>query len=259
MRLLEIVVPESVKDDVVATGFHLAKLLKKVPVRAGNCDGFIGNRILENYAKAASYMMEDGASPYDIDKAVVQFGYPMGPFQMFDLAGGDIGWDDRKRRAAFRSNQERYVNIADRICEKGWFGQKTGRGYYKYTPEARRGEEDPEILAIVEEERSIKGITPKTFTPEEIIRRYLAAMVNEGAKVLEENMALRPSDIDVTKLFGYAFPRHKGGPMKYADQYGLDKILSDLKEFEKEDPHFWKPANLIEKLVNEGKNFDSLN
>ena len=259
MRLLEIVVPESVKDDVVATGFHLAKLLKKVPVRAGNCDGFIGNRILENYAKAASYMMEDGASPYDIDKAVVNFGYPMGPFQMFDLAGGDIGWDDRKRRAAFRSNQERYVNIADRICEKGWFGQKTGRGYYKYTPEARRGAEDPEVLAIVEEERSVKGITPKNFTPEEIIRKYLAAMVNEGAKVLEENMALRPSDIDVTKLFGYAFPRHKGGPMKYADQYGLDKILSDLKEFEKEDPHFWKPADLIVKLVNEGKNFDSLN
>ena len=259
MRLLEIVVPESVKDDVVATGFHLAKLLKKVPVRAGNCDGFIGNRILENYAKAASYMMEDGASPYDIDKAVVNFGYPMGPFQMFDLAGGDIGWDDRKRRAAFRSNQERYVNIADRICEKGWFGQKTGRGYYKYTPEARRGAEDPEVLAIVEEERSVKGITPKNFTPEEIIRKYLAAMVNEGAKVLEENMALRPSDIDVTKIFGYAFPRHKGGPMKYADQYGLDKILSDLKEFEKEDPLFWKPADLIVKLVNEGKNFDSLN
>ena len=259
MRLLEIVVPESVKDDVVATGFHLAKLLKKVPVRAGNCDGFIGNRILENYAKAASYMMEDGASPYEIDKAVVQFGYPMGPFQMFDLAGGDIGWDDRKRRAAFRSNQERYVNIADRICEKGWFGQKTGRGYYKYTPEARRGAEDPEVLAIVDEERNIKGITPKKFTPEEILRKYLAAMVNEGAKVLEENMALRPSDIDVTKLFGYAFPRHKGGPMKYADQYGLDKILSDLMEFEKEDPHFWKPADLIVKLVNEGKNFDSLN
>ena len=259
MRLLEIVVPESVKDDVVATGFHLAKLLKKVPVRAGNCDGFIGNRILENYAKAAGYMMEDGASPYEIDKAIVQFGYPMGPFQMFDLAGGDIGWADRKRRAAFRSNQERYVNIADRICEKGWFGQKTGRGYYKYTPEARRGEEDPEILEIVDEERNVKGITPKKFTSEEIVRRYLAAMVNEGAKVLEENMALRPSDIDVTKLFGYAFPRHKGGPMKYADQYGLKNILSDLKEFEQEDQHFWKPANLIVKLVNEGKNFDSLN
>jgi 3-hydroxyacyl-CoA dehydrogenase len=259
MRLLEIVVPESVKDDVVATGFQLAKLLRKVPVRAGNCDGFIGNRILENYAKAANYMMEDGASPYEIDKAVVEFGYPMGPFQMFDLAGGDIGWADRKRKAAFRPNQERYVNIADRICEKGWFGQKTGRGYYKYTPEARRGEEDPEVLAIVDEERNVKGVKPRKFTSEEILRRYLAAMVNEGAKVLEENMALRPSDIDVTKLFGYAFPRHKGGPMKYADQYGVDKILSDLREFEKEDPDYWRPANLIVELVDKGQNFDSLN
>ena len=148
IRDREIVVPTNVKDDVVATGFQLAKILKKVPVRAGNCDGFIGNRVLENYAKAANYMMEDGTSPYDIDKAIVEFGYPMGPFQMFDLAGGDIGWADRKRKAAFRSNEERYVSIADRICEKGWFGQKTGRGYYKYTPGARRGEEDPEVCLL---------------------------------------------------------------------------------------------------------------
>ena len=259
MRLLEIVVPTNVKDDVVATGFQLAKILKKVPVRAGNCDGFIGNRVLENYAKAANYMMEDGTSPYAIDKAIVEFGYPMGPFQMFDLAGGDIGWADRKRKAAFRSNEERYVTIADRICEKGWFGQKTGRGYYKYTPGARRGEEDPEVLSIIEEERKARNVEAKSLSSDEIRRRYFAAMVNEGAKVLEEKMALRPSDIDVTKLFGYGFPRHMGGPMRYADVYGVENILNDLKEFEKEDPYFWKPAELIVKLVADGKNFNSLN
>ena len=259
MRLLEIVVPTNVKDDVVATGFQLAKILKKVPVRAGNCDGFIGNRVLENYAKAANYMMEDGTSPYAIDKAIVEFGYPMGPFQMFDLAGGDIGWADRKRKAAFRSNEERYVTIADRICEKGWFGQKTGRGYYKYTPGARRGEEDPEVLSIIEEERKARNVEAKSLSSDEIRRRYFAAMVNEGAKVLEEKMALRPSDIDVTKLFGYGFPRHMGGPMRYADVYGVENILKDLKEFEKEDPYFWKPAELIVKLVADGKNFNSLN
>ena len=259
MRLLEIVIPGKVADDVVATGFHLAKRMKKVPVRAGNCDGFIGNRVLENYAKAANYMMEDGTSPYAIDKAIVEFGYPMGPFQMFDLAGGDIGWADRKRKAAFRSNEERYVTIADRICEKGWFGQKTGRGYYKYTPGARRGEEDPEVLSIIEEERKARNVEAKSLSSDEIRRRYFAAMVNEGAKVLEEKMALRPSDIDVTKLFGYGFPRHMGGPMRYADVYGVENILNDLKEFEKEDPYFWKPAELIVKLVADGKNFNSLN
>jgi 3-hydroxyacyl-CoA dehydrogenase len=259
MRLLEIVVPTNVKDDVVATGFQLAKILKKVPVRAGNCDGFIGNRVLENYAKAANYMMEDGTSPYAIDKAIVEFGYPMGPFQMFDLAGGDIGWAERKRKAAFRSNEERYVTIADRICENSWFGQKTGRGYYKYTPGARRGEEDPEVLSIIEEERKARNVKAKSLSSDEIRRRYFAAMVNEGAKVLEEKMALRPSDIDVTKLFGYGFPRHMGGPMRYADMYGVEKILNDLKEFEKEDPYFWKPAELIIKLVAEGKDFNILN
>ena len=153
-------------------------------MRAGKCDVFIGNRVLENYAKAANYMMEDGTSPYDIDKAIVEFGYPMGPFQMFDLAGGDIGWADRKRKAAFRSNEERYVSIADRICEKGWFGQKTGRGYYKYTPGARRGEEDPEVLSIIQEERKVKGIEAKSLSSDEIRRRYFAAMVNEGANCL---------------------------------------------------------------------------
>ncbi len=259
MRLLEIVIPSKVSDEVVATGLKLAKMMKKIPVRAGNCDGFIGNRILSTYGEAAAYMMEDGASPYDIDKAVVNFGYPMGPFQMFDLAGGDIGWATRKRKSATRDPRMRYVEISDRLCENGWFGQKTGRGFYQYTNGSRRGEEDPEVLKIIEREREKKGIQVRNFSEDEIINRYLAAMINESAKVLEEKIALRPSDIDVTKLYGYGFPRYKGGPMHFADTYGLEKLLDNLNKYCEEDSLFWKPAKLIEDLAKSGKNFNSLN
>ena len=212
MRLLEIVVPDKVSNDVVATGFHLAKMMKKIPVRAGVCDGFIGNRILDKYGDCAFHMMEDGATPYEIDKAIYNFGYPMGPFQMFDLAGGDIGWAKRKRQSKLRDPQIRYVNIPDRLCEKGWFGQKTGRGFYRYDKGNRRGDEDSEVIEIIEVERQKKGIIPIKFSQEEIIRRYMAAMINEAANVIHEKIALRPSDVDVTKLFGYGFPRYRGGP-----------------------------------------------
>ena len=259
MKLLEIVVPAKVSADVVATAFALAKTMKKVPVRAGVCDGFIGNRILAVYKQAADYLMEDGASPYEIDAAVRGFGYPMGPFQVTDLAGGDIGWATRKRRAATRDPKARYVEIADRICERGWFGQKTGRGFYLYPEGARTGQPDPEVLAIVDAERAKKGVVPRSFTPHEIMRRYMAAMVNEGAKVVEGGIALRPLDVDVTFLSGYGFPRFRGGPMHYADTVGLPKILADIREFAQEDPLFWKPAPLLEKLVAEGRDFGSLN
>ncbi|HEY0823538.1 MAG TPA: 3-hydroxyacyl-CoA dehydrogenase NAD-binding domain-containing protein [Ramlibacter sp.] len=259
MKLLEIVVPAKVSADVVATAFELAKKLKKVPVRAGVCDGFIGNRILAKYRQAADYLMEDGASPYEIDEAVRAFGYPMGPFQVSDLAGGDIGWATRKRKAATRDPRARYVQIADRICERGWFGQKTGRGWYLYPQGARTGTPDPEVLAIIEAERERAGIRPRKFTPEEITRRYLAAMVNEGANVVHEGIALRPLDVDVTFLHGYGFPRYRGGPMKYADMVGLDRILADIREFAQEDPLFWQPSPLLVELVAQGRNFDSLN
>ena len=259
MKLLEIVVPAQVSPDVVVTAFELAKRMKKVPVRAGVCDGFIGNRILATYKQAADYMMEDGASPYEIDAAVRGFGYPMGPCQVTDLAGGDIGWATRKRRAATRDPKARYVEIADRICERGWFGQKTGRGFYLYPQGARTGQPDPEVLAIVDAERAKKGIKPRSFSPEEIMHRYMAAMVNEGAKVLADGIALRPLDIDVTFLYGYGFPRFRGGPMKYADTVGLANILADIRAFAQEDPLFWQPAPLLEKLVAEGKDFASLN
>ncbi|PWW47969.1 3-hydroxyacyl-CoA dehydrogenase NAD-binding domain-containing protein [Melaminivora alkalimesophila] len=259
MRLLEIVVAARTAPDVVATAFELARRLKKVPVRAGVCDGFIGNRILAVYREAANHMLEDGASPYEIDAAVRAFGYPMGPFQVSDLAGGDIGWATRKRQAATRDPKARYVEIADRIAERGWFGQKSGRGWYRYPQGARIGQEDPEVLAIADAERAKKGITPRRFTQDEILRRYMAAMVNEGARVLEEGIALRPLDIDATFLFGYGFPRWRGGPMKWADMQGLDRVLADIREFAKEDPQFWRPAPLLERLVAEGRDFESLN
>jgi 3-hydroxyacyl-CoA dehydrogenase len=259
MKLLEVVVPKQVSPDVVATAFELAKKLRKVPVRAGVCDGFIGNRVLAVYRAAADHMMEDGASPYQIDKAVRNFGYPMGPYQVADLAGGDIGWATRKRRATTRDPKARYVQIADRICERGWFGQKTGRGYYLYPEGARTGTPDPEVEAIIAAERERAGITPRSFTDEEIMRRYMAAMINEGANVVHEKIALRPLDVDVTFLYGYGFPRYRGGPMKYADMVGLANVLADIREFAKEDPLFWRPSPLLVELVERGANFASLN
>jgi 3-hydroxyacyl-CoA dehydrogenase len=259
MKLLEVVVPKQVSADVVATAFELAKKLRKTPVRAGVCDGFIGNRVLAVYRSAADAMMEDGASPYQIDAAVRAFGFPMGPFQVVDLAGGDIGWATRKRRAATRNPKARYVQIADRLCERGWFGQKTGRGFYLYPEGSRSGSPDPEVEAIIDAERERAGITPRTFTEKEIMRRYMAAMINEGANVVYEGIALRPLDVDVTFLYGYGFPRYRGGPMKYADTVGLATVLADIREFAKEDPLFWQASPLLIDLVERGADFASLN
>lgn len=259
MKLLEIVVPAKVATEVVATAFELAKQLRKVPVRAGVCDGFIGNRILAVYRQAADYMMEDGASPYQIDQALRDFGFPMGPFQVADLAGGDIGWATRQRKAATRDPRARYVQIADRLCERGWFGQKTGRGYYLYAQGPRSASQDPEVLAIIDAERARVGITPRAFSNAEILRRYMAAMINEGANVVHEGIALRPLDVDITLIHGYGFPRYRGGPLKYADQYGLPQVLADIREFAEEDPLFWTASPLLVQLVERGENFDSLN
>ena len=259
MKLLEIVVPSAAADDTVATGFAFAKRLGKVAVRAANSDGFIGNRILNAYAEAASFMVEDGASPYDIDAAIVGFGFPIGLYAMFDLAGNDIVWADRKRRMATRPPGARYADFADLLCEQGWFGQKTGQGFYTYGPDSRQGTPDPQVLALIAASRSAKAIVPRTFGPDEILQRYLAAMVNEAARLLAEGVALKPSDIDVTFVHGYGFPRHRGGPMHFADSYGLAKMLADIRRFEHEDPVFWAPAPLLVDLVTRGATFASLN
>jgi 3-hydroxyacyl-CoA dehydrogenase len=259
MKLLEIVVPARVSADVVATAFELAKQLRKVPVRAGVCDGFIGNRLLAVYRTAADYLMEDGASPYQIDRAMREFGYPMGPYQVVDLAGGDIGWAARKRRAPTRDPRMRYVEIADRLCERGWFGQKTGRGFYLYENGARIGTPDPEVEAIVESERLRAGVRPRSFTDDEIARRLMCAVINEAANIVREGIALRPLDVDVALIYGYGFPRYRGGPMKYADMLGLPTVLAELERLSEEDAFFWRPSPLIVELVERGADFSSLN
>ncbi|WP_370400253.1 3-hydroxyacyl-CoA dehydrogenase NAD-binding domain-containing protein [Sulfitobacter sp. JB4-11] len=259
MKLLEVVVADKTAPDVVATGFALGKMLGKISVKAGVCDGFIGNRILATYRAAAGHMVLDGASPFQIDKALVDFGFAMGPFAVADLAGLDIGWATRKRKAATRHPDERVPTYIDRLCEQGHFGQKTGKGYYIYEKGKRGGTPNPEIDRLIEAEQQELGITPRDFTDEEIVRRYMCAMVNEAAKVVGEGIAARPLDVDMTLLFGYGFPRYWGGPMKWADIQGLDAVLADIQTYAKEDAWFWEPAPLLKQLVAEGRTFDDLN
>ena len=259
MKLLEVVVAEKTSKDTVATAFNLAKQMKKVPVRSGVCDGFIGNRILSKYLVGTYHMVEDGASPFHVDKVIRDFGCAMGIFQVIDLAGGDIGWATRKRKAPFRHKDDRYVQIPDRVCERGWFGQKTSKGYYLYGENVDFLTPNPEIEIICEQERKRAGITPKKFDDTEILDKYIAAMVYEGTKILSEQIALKPSDIDVVFTNGYGFPKWRGGPMKYADMIGLDKILKNIQKYSEEDPRFWSPPKLLEDLVKQNKNFDSLN
>ncbi|MDU9003145.1 FAD-dependent oxidoreductase [Sedimentitalea todarodis] len=260
MKLLEIVVADKTSPDVVATGFALGKRLRKISVRAGVCDGFIGNRILSTYRTCADHMILDGASPYQIDAALEAFGFAMGPFAVADLAGLDIGYAVRKRkRAEGLDPRARDSSYADKLCEDGHFGQKTGKGYYDYGAGPKARVPNPDVLPLIAAERAAQGITPREFSDEEIVRRYMASMVNEAAKVVGEGIARRPLDVDMTLLFGYGFPRYRGGPLKWADLEGLSDLLADIRSWAEEDPYFWQPAPLLEELVAEGRNFDDLN
>lgn len=254
MRLLEVVVGARTAPDAVATGFALAKRLGKVAVRAGVCDGFIGNRILSRWRTAVDHMVLDGASPYEIDRALEAFGMAMGPYKVADLAGLDIGWANRKRLAPTRDPRERDPVFSDRLCERGRFGRKTGRGFYIY--QDGRTIEDPETLAIIEETRDGPG---RAFSHDEIGRRTMAAMVNEAARVVEEGIAARPLDVDVVLVHGYGFPRWRGGPMLWADREGLPSLLDDIRRYAEEDAYFWQPAPLLERLVAENRRFADLN
>lgn len=259
MKLLEVVVAEQTTPDVVATGFALGKALRKISVRSGVCDGFIGNRILKSYRTCADHMVQDGASPFEIDAAMTGFGFAMGPFEVADLAGLDIGWATRKRLAPTRDARERISTYADKICEAGHFGQKTGKGYYVYKKGIRGGVPNPEMTALIEAERADLGITARVFTVEDIQRRYMCAMVNEAAKVVDDGIARRPADVDMVLLFGYGFPRHWGGPLKWADLQGLAGILEDIESYAKEDAFFWQGSDLLKRLVAAGKTFEDLN
>lgn len=249
MKLLEIVRGEKTAKDVLATSIALGKKIGKKPVVSGVCDGFIGNRMLYAYRDAADNAMLAGASPSQIDKALENFGFAMGPYRVADLAGLDIGWAVRKRRA--EANPEAYVPVvADRICEAGRFGQKTGAGWYKYEAGNRTPIVDPVVENIVKEFREARGITPREVSDQEIVNRCVYALVNEGAKILEEGIALRASDIDVVYLNGYGFPAHRGGPMHYAQQVGLFNVVRAIKRFaaaSEAEAKFWQVSPLLEK------------
>jgi 3-hydroxyacyl-CoA dehydrogenase len=252
MKLLEIVRPAGVADDVIATAIALGRKLGKVPVVVGNCFGFVGNRMLEQRTKAAERLLIAGALPHEVDAALTGFGFKMGPFAMSDLAGNDIGWRTRKSRG-------KTAAVADALCERGWFGQKTGRGYYLYPEGARAGQRDPEVEALIAQISRDQGVTRKAMKQDELLARLLDPMVNEGAKILAEGIAARPGDIDTIWINGYNWPAWRGGPMHWADTVGLDVIVGRLDKLAAEggDPAL-EPAPLLRKLAAEGKGFADL-
>jgi 3-hydroxyacyl-CoA dehydrogenase len=258
MRLLEVVRGKATSKDVLATTMALAKKIKKVGVVSGVCDGFIGNRMIEQYSRQAGFLLEEGCTPQQVDGAIERFGFAMGPFRMGDLAGNDVGWYIRKRRYLEKPNL-RYSKTADLLCEMGRYGQKTSAGWYDYKPGDRTAYPSDVVGKMLVEERARLGVTPRQISDEEIVHRLLLAMVNEAAYILEEGIALRASDIDIIYLTGYGFPRYRGGPMFYADTVGLPKVVEIMKGFAANpnaDPTFWKPAPLLAKLAAEGKRFN---
>ena len=256
MKLLEIVRAEKTGKDVLATTMRLAKAIKKTGVVSGVCDGFIGNRMLEEYIRQSLFLLDEGASPEQVDGALQTWGLAMGPFAMYDLAGNDIGWHIRKRRYIERPDMA-YSKIADAICELGRFGQKTGAGWYKYEKGSRKPVPDPLVDALIVAQRKALGITPRKISKEEIITRCIYALVNEGAKILEEGIAMRASDIDMVYLSGYGFPLWRGGPMFYADTVGLSKVLSAMEKHAKGyHGECWQPAALLSRLAATGKTFN---
>ncbi|HZM36966.1 MAG TPA: 3-hydroxyacyl-CoA dehydrogenase NAD-binding domain-containing protein [Burkholderiales bacterium] len=256
MRLLEVVRGEKTGKGVLATTMKLGKRLKKVPVVSGVCDGFIGNRMLEKYGQQSLFLIDEGASPQQVDNALRKFGMAMGPFTMYDMAGNDIGWEVRKRRYQQRPDFV-YSKVADRICELGRFGQKTAKGWYRYEPGDRKPLPDPAVDDIIQKYRSEIGVKPRQISDEEIVERCIYALVNEGAHILQEGIALRASDVDMVYLTGYGFPPYRGGPMFYADTIGLRNVLNSIERFQQGyKGEQWKPAPLLMKLAKEGGKFN---
>jgi len=261
MKLLEVVRGAQTGKDVLATVMAIGKKIKKTCVVSGVCDGFIGNRMIEQYSRQAGFLLEEGCTPAQVDRAIEKFGFAMGPFRMGDLAGNDIGWYIRKRRYVEQPDI-RYSKTADLLCELGRFGQKTGAGWYDYAPGKRDAIPSPVVVDMIEQHRKDLGIAPRKISDEEIVQRLVYALVNEAAHILEEGIASRPSDIDMVYLTGYGFPIHRGGPMHYADFTGLFNVAQAMKRFAKnphDDASFWQPAPLIQRLIAEGKTFADLN
>jgi 3-hydroxyacyl-CoA dehydrogenase len=257
MKLLEVVRGKKTAKDVLATVMALGKKIKKTSVVSGVCDGFIGNRMIEQYSRQAGFLLDEGATPQQVDRAVEKFGFAMGPFRMGDLAGNDIGWAIRKRRALERPNML-YSRTADKLCELGRFGQKTGAGWYDYQAGKRDAIPSELVNKMIEDHRKELGITPRKISDEEIVQRLVYSLVNEGAHILEDGIATKASDIDMVYLTGYGFPIFRGGPMLYADQVGLFNVVQSMKRFQQnphDDASFWEPAPMLAKLAAEGKSF----
>jgi 3-hydroxyacyl-CoA dehydrogenase len=259
MRLLEVVRADATAPDALATVMKLARPLKKVAVVSGVCDGFIGNRMLEHYVRQSLFLLEEGASVQQIDRALTGFGMAMGIFAVGDLAGLDIGYAIRQRR--YREKPDvRYPRIADRVVELGRLGQKTGKGWYRYEPGDRTPQVDPEVEQLIDAYRSEMGITPREIADEEIVQRCIFALVNEGARILAEGIAQRSSDIDVVYLTGYGFPAWRGGPMFYAESVGLPTVVEAMRRFAAlpgADAAFWQPAPLLAQCAASGRRFDA--
>lgn len=258
MRLLEVVQGRDTDGNVIAAVFRLARQMGKLPVLVGVCDGFVGNRMVSPYTREAHFLLEEGASPAQVDGTLQRFGLAMGPLRMADMAGLDISWAFRKRMAPTRPAHLRYSRVADSLCEQGRFGQKTGSGFYRYEAGSREPLEDPQVLALIEQCARQDGIARRDITDDEIVQRTMYALVNEGARILEEGIALRASDIDVIYVNGYGFPAYRGGPLFYADEQGLPAVLATIRRFHEAHGELWQPAPLLERLVAEGKRFADL-
>jgi 3-hydroxyacyl-CoA dehydrogenase len=258
MKLLEVIRGEKTAKDVLATVMSIGKKIRKTAVLSGVCDGFIGNRMIEQYGRQGGFLLDEGCTPEQVDKAIEKFGFAMGPFRMGDLAGNDIGWAIRKRRYV-ETPDMKYSKTADLLCEKGRFGQKTGAGWYDYVPGKRDAIPNAEVVKMIDEHRKSLGITPRRISDEEIVQRLVYSLVNEGAHILEEGIASKASDIDMVYLMGYGFPIYRGGPMNYADEVGLFNVVQAMNRFAQnplDDATFWRPAPLLARLVAEGKTFN---
>ena len=257
MRLVEIVRAAATSSESVATALAVAKRLGKVGVVVGNCPGFVGNRMMFPYMYEAQFLVEDGATPEQVDRALTDFGMAMGIFAVDDMAGVDIAWRVRQELNQFSEPGARKPLVADALCELGRFGQKTGKGWYKYGDD-RKPTPDPEVQALIERVTSAAGIKRRAFQANEIIERTIYALINEGARVLDEGFALRAADIDVIYITGYGFPAWRGGPMFYADRVGLKTVYDRVSAFHREFGDRWTPAPLLERLVREGKTFQAM-
>ena len=258
MSLLELVRGKKTSKEIIASTMKLAKTIKKVPVLAGNCDGFIGNRMFHEYVRQAHALAEEGAKIADIDRVIFDFGWAMGPFAVNDLAGNDVGWRIRKRqKQEGKYDNLRYTStVADQLCELGRYGQKTNRGFYIYDPETRKKQVDPEVDMMFEKVAKEKGIVRRNIEDDEILSRLSWSLVNTGCLILEEGYALRASDIDVTYAHGYGYPHWRGGPMKYAESYGLEKVLEEIEQFRNKNGDMWEKNNYLQDLVREKRKFN---